>query len=473
MAGSILCIDIGSSSLKGALIDFEGHERAFARETYPREGGSAADWEDALALILGRLFSRERLRPDALCVSGNGPTLVPLTHDGGALGPLHWYNAPPRPRGIRSPSLFLPHAAWFRKERPRDYERTRYLLSSQEWLSHRLGGEAVTVLPTAAYGPYYWDAEQCRAFGLDMAKFPPFVKLGSPLGRVSAAAARRFTLPEGVPIIAGGPDFIMALIGLGVLEPGIVCDRAGTSEGINLCSAAPLETEDLRVLPHAAEGLWNIGVLIPSSGRLFEWFRVLTGQDGRAYEPILEELFPRERLSPREPLFPAVPGSPFRDLPLFFPEIAPAGQKGGPGVFVAPSGLPGRIGFGRAVAEAMGFQVRAALETLERHGFPVTEMRLSGGQGKSPLWNQAKADMSGCTLLVPEITDGELAGDAAAALAALGEAADLREASSRVLHIAGRVIPDPGAAAVYEERFRAYRELQEKIRGFCGKAGDP
>jgi xylulokinase len=465
MAGNILCIDIGSSSLKGALIDFEGHERAFARETYPRKdsGVSAVDWENALTLVLGRLFAWEGiLELNALCVSGNGPTLVPLTHGGEALEPLHWYNAPPWPGDIPKPSpasLFLPHAAWFHRERPRDYRRTRYLFSSQEWLSYRLGGEAVTVLPSAAYEPYYWDQEQCRALGLDMAKFPPFVKLGSPLGRVSAAAARRFALPQGVPIIAGGPDFIMALIGLGALEPGIVCDRAGTSEGINVCSAVPLKTGELRVLPHVVEGFWNIGALIPDSGRLFEWFRALTGQEGRDYGSILEEIFPREGW------FPAPPGP----ETLFFPKILPAGKTGG--AFIAPSGFPGRTGFGRAVVEAIGFQVRSALETLAGHGFPVGEMRLCGGQGKSPRWNRAKADISGCVLLVPEIIDGELAGDAAAALPALGEAADLREASSRVLHIAGQVIPDPRAVSVYEERFRAYREFQEKFGDWYGKTG--
>jgi xylulokinase len=398
---------------------------------------------------LDRLFSQEPgLKPGALCISGNGPTLVPVTGDGTVLEPLHWHErretgpSPPLgPPPVSKPrSLFLSHAAWFLKERPRDYERTRCFFSSQEWLSHRLGGAPVTVLPAAAYGPYYWDEDQCRALGLDPAKFPPFARLGDLIGRVSATAARRFSLPQGVPIAAGGPDFIMALIGLGALEPGIVCDRAGTSEGLNVCCAAPPAAGELRVLPHVVEGLWNAGALIPASGVLFEWFRALTGQEGRDYESMMEEIV----RSPGDSLFFPAPGH-------------------APGLFMLPRSA-GRAGFGRAVVEAIGFQVRAALETLARYGFPVREMRLSGGQARNPLWNQLKADMSGCTLLVPEIIDGELAGDAALALMALGDAENLAAASSRVFRVRERVIPNPGAVPAYEERFRAYREFREKFR---------
>jgi sugar (pentulose or hexulose) kinase len=39
-------------------------------------------------------------------------------------------------------------------------------------------------------------------------------------------------------------------------------------------------------------------------------------------------------------------------------------------------------------------------------------MVVSGGQAKSPLWNAMKAKKTGAVLLVPEIPDGELAGDA-------------------------------------------------------------
>lgn len=468
--GLFLCVDIGTSSLKASYIDGAGRSRGFVRVPYARERpgpADAGDWEAAFTRALGALrreamaLGAQSLEPDALCISGNGPTLVPLTAEGEALGPLHWYRGGAAEGGAvprDSPSLFLPSAAAFRRENPRDYERSRYFFSSQEWLSFRCGAEPVTVLPSAAYESYYWDDAQCAALDLDRGKFPPFAGLGSPIGKVSAAAAETFGLRRGLPIIAGGPDFVMALIGVGAVKPGIVCDRAGTSEGINLCSAVPFRAPRVRTLPHVEEGFWNLAVILASSGRYFEWFRDLTGQTRRDYGDVLGELLP--------PPPPSCGGGEGRGLweageGLLFPSISSPG-KGVSAFLMNASGGLSRAALGRAVLESLGFSVREALDTFRRHGFPIAEMRLSGGQGKSPLWNQFKADITGCTLLEPEIIDGELAGDACAAAAALGEYGDLSQAAAGMVRIARTYRPSPEAAPRYEERFRAYRDLREK-----------
>jgi xylulokinase len=475
----ILCADIGSSSLKAAFIDTGGGQWAFARESYARTGtdGDAAslpagvdasDWEKALARALGCLFSQApKCRPAAVCISGNGPTLVPVDREGVTLAPLHWYQGPlgnTGPQKADTPavrSFFLPHVLRFIREHPGEYAKTQYFFSTQEWLSWRLGAEPVTVLPEA-YGPYYWDDDQCRMLGLDRGKFPPFTGLGSVIGRLAPAAIRRMEelsggLPEGglaagIPLIGGGSDFIMALIGTGTLEPGMVCDRAGSSEGINLCSADPAVTGELRVLPHIAPNLWNISAILPASGRIFEWYRTLTGQGGRPYADTLADLIPQQGLLPE-----SVTGG-----ALFFPAGGTAEQAA---ALIGRQGLFSPLELGQAVLEAMGFMVKAGLDTLGRHGFPIKEMRLSGGQGKNRQWNQLKADMTGVILLDMEQRDAELGGDAVLGALALGEAADLAQGVARIVHIRERFYPDPAAAAVYGERFQHHRELRDKIGG--------
>jgi sugar (pentulose or hexulose) kinase len=81
-----------------------------------------------------------------------------------------------------------------------------------------------------------------------------------------------------------------------------------------------------------------------------------------------------------------------------------------------------------------------------------------------------KADISGCTLLVPEIADGELAGDAALASVVLGEAADPVEAAGRMVRIRERFTPDPRAVNFYQDKYRAYRDRYEKIGELFGAA---
>ncbi|MDR0410849.1 MAG: FGGY-family carbohydrate kinase [Treponema sp.] len=385
---SILTIDIGTSSLKTAFIGLDFKQKAFDREIYLTDTNIARQWEAALYRGVQRLFEIcPSAKPIAVCTSANGPSIVPVGVDGKIEKPLLWYDQ--RTITIEgSKSFFLPHAAFFVRDSPERYERTRFLFSAQEWLSFRMGAEPVTVLPQSRYAEYYWDNGQCALFGVDRRKFPPFVNMGEIIGTVSKEAAGRYRLTQGVPIIGAGPDFIMALIGVGAIEAGIVCDRAGTSEGINMCMEreTALRVIGLRVLPHIKDGLWNIGGVIPCSGALFDDFLKRNSQDGD-YDEILRRI------------------------------------------------MADKQGKGFSTLETMAGGVRTVLDIFEQNGLPVKEMRISGGQGKSRLWNQMKADRTRTILVIPEITDGELAGNAALALTALGQTRGVKEAVNRLFRV--------------------------------------
>jgi xylulokinase len=187
----------------------------------------------------------------------------------------------------------------------------------------------------------------------------------------------------------------MALLGSGAVEPGLICDRAGSSEGINVCVKEPpragiAATHSLRALPHAICGLWNVSVVLPESGSIFDRYRLETGQQDVPYEEMLKSMT-GETLHP--------------------------------------------------VLQRIADGVRRALGTLREAGYPVLQMRHSGGQAKSPIWNRVKAEVTGCRLLVPEIVDTELAGNAAAAMFALGEAPSIASACQKIVVVRERYEP--------------------------------
>ena len=451
----ILSADIGTSSLKAAFIDLSGYLLAFSRVPYPI-GAYAGDWKYAFTRALESLCAQAPgCGIEGVCISGNGPTLVPLAMKGEALRPLYWYDGETTPPIEGAPSLFLPYVARFKESSPAEYEKTVSFLSSHEWLSFKLGAEPYTAFPHGAYEPYYWDDGQCSLYGLDRAKFPAFVEMGKTVGKVSAEAARSLGLATGLksgtPIISSAPDFISALIGTRTMNDGDVCDRAGSSEGINYCSSVrptvpnvdagyvqggQAGANGLRVLPHVKEGFWNIGAVIPSSGSLFEQYRNHTGQENRFYEDLLAELI---TLSP---LF--YESSPFPDAAL------PHHQSPLP----TPYSIPDQ---GRSVLCAIGFAVRSAIETMWALGLHIKQMRVSGGQGKSPLWNQMKADMTGVSLIIPEISDGELAGNAVLAAVALGTAPNIEEAAGKMIRFGEVYEPNPEAFSLWEENYRQYK----------------
>ena len=66
----------------------------------------------------------------------------------------------------------------------------------------------------------------------------------------------------------------------------------------------------------------------------------------------------------------------------------------------------------RAVVESSGFAVRSVLGVMEEVGCRVADLRVTGGLARLPLWCQARADITGKKVLLPEQEESDLVGNA-------------------------------------------------------------
>jgi xylulokinase len=238
MEGLYFTADIGSSSLKGSLLDVGGGLVAFERIEFPwardpRLAWSAQAWVAAFAALSGRLLPKlEGRLLSGVAISGNGPTLVPMDAAGRPLGAiLRWSDPDSRVAGQKS--FFLPKAAWFKSARPDLFEKTAGFLTCPEYITFLLTGSRAAASPSPAFSAYVWDKAGFQAYDLDEQLFPPLVEPGTRLGRVSAAGEALLGFRRDTPVYSAGSDFLMALLGTAAVRPGLTCDRAGTSEGIN------------------------------------------------------------------------------------------------------------------------------------------------------------------------------------------------------------------------------------------------
>ena len=273
------------------------------------------------------------------------------------------------------------------------------------------------------------------------------------MGSVTAAGEALLGIPRGVPVVSGGPDFVVSLLGTATVRTGRACIRSGTSEGVNVVWPTAIADPRLLSLGHVVPGLFNISGYVSTSGKALEWFRRITGQTSLDYG----ELFHRIESVP--------PGS--RGL-LFLPyltgERAPLWDPHARGAFLGLTLSHGLAEMTRAVAESTGFAIRDVMEVMVEDGLSIQDLRITGAPSRSPVWNQLKADITGHRIQAPTILDSDLAGDACLALFALGDYPSLADASEAMVSMGTTYEPRTQYRLRYDELFAAYRQAYQGLK---------
>jgi xylulokinase len=459
----ILAYDIGTTFLKGAVVTENG--KILARAQVPIRMVESADreryewdadaWLSGMALVTAQLGLRDKGRLRGVVVSANGPTLVPVNADCEPLAlAMSWMDRRAREEAELiaefsdspvDPSFYLPKAFWVMRHEPELYEKTRYFLPCAEFIDFFLTGNPVRILPTALFSEFYWNEGAVPRVRLDPEKLPPFVEPGELIGPVSERAADILGLPPGIPVIAGGPDYIMSIIGTASMQAGRTCDRAGTSEGVNLCWSAPVRDPKLLCFPHLVRGLYNVSAMFSTSGSALDWAARSLGSHKPDVEALLRE----------------VQGVPAGSdgllfLPFLSPERFPIWDPNMRGAFVGLTLAHGRREMMRAVVESTGFAVRSVIAAMEASGCHAADLRVTGSQTRLPLWCQVRADVTGKKVLLPEQEDAELVGNACVGFFGLGDFESLPAAAESLVRFQRTFVPDQRAAEVYDEMFARF-----------------
>lgn len=428
----VLCADIGTTSLKAAVIGRRGNVLAYSQKFFPISdaGNVAKNWLPALVsawqemnkcadknqaaegsyFAEGEVSASENVSfaggshsangeivfdVDAICISGNGPTVV--SENGRTILWNEKISTPHTDGTLAAKSLFLPRIAAFLAQHHDVYLSTEYVFSGPEFLIYQLTGKAVTILPEERYRTAYWTDEQIKSIsGLDVEKkLPKYVTPGQFIGNVTDDMAKKFGFRKNVQVFGAGPDFIAAMIGTNSLAPGKWYDCAGSSEGLNLCSPVAENFSGLRLLPSVSPSLWNIAALETESGRIFQNHKQVT------------EAHTGQKISYEQLI----------DICL--------DQKDSEG-FAA-------LCF---VAENFRKMVLRIQEAAEKIGLEMSPfVTVTGGQAKNARWMQFKCDTAKIPLAVCNNADAELTGNAVAAFKGLGFYNSIEEAANDIVKI--------------------------------------
>jgi len=468
----LLTIDIGTSSFKSALWDYDGNRLSHAAVPLSiisdgnKHEAECSQWLRAFENCCGRLGSLATV--EAVIISGNGPTLVPVTgkpsaaKDGlcvPAENARLWLDrraveyqteVSKLMGGFVDAGFFLPKILGIKNDENELYERVDCFLGCPEYLAYSLTGEPRTVFPCEGFDRWFWNDVVLEKLNLDKKKFPDFIKPGDQFGTLLPSVAGLFGFAKNIPVISGGPDFFAAILGSGVKEPSQVCDRTGSSEGINLCTKNRVNDERLMSYAHPVSPYWNLSGIISTTGKAVEWGGNLLGLSD------IEDFYTLAHNSA-----PGSGGLVF--LPYLTGERAPIWDPSVRGVWHGIGLYSGRSEFANSILEGIGFAIRDVITVMEESGERAAELRVTGGMADNSFLNQIKADITGKKILQPLQKDTELIGLAVIGACYLGKFSSFAEASCEMVHIEKTYEPNLKNATLYDELFGEYKKAGEKL----------
>jgi xylulokinase len=308
-----------------------------------------------------------------------------------------------------------------------------------------------------------WDCEKdaysqelADAVDVDLAKFAPVRASHEVIGTVTRAAAQLTGLREGTPVVAGGGDFPVSMLGFGIVGEGVTADVTGTSTLLAAHSRKPLVDPAIQNLRHVVDG-WIPFTILDCGGLSMKWCKDLVSAiSGR--EVSYDELIETASQAP--------PGS---DGLLFYPymlgERRPENTTARGGYF-GLSLSHSAPHFVRAVMEGVALAMSKDVAIFRERGLDVKRILSVGGGTRNALWNQIKANVTRTPLELSDEPEAGLKGAALLAAAGVGLIDDPGLVARERSAATRTVQPDPDTFEVYGAAQREFIRVYDHTLGF-------
>lgn len=484
-----LSIDIGTGSVRAALVDRQGailhiasreHDQIVAAfgwaEQRPDDwwAGVVQTVRAALAAVEG---SRERIAAICVCGQMHGTVLVdaagrptrstaPLWNDKRTTDLVAQFERTHRPDLYLSESGNPPtpawpgfKLAWLRDHDPAAYRAARTVLMPKDYVNLRLTGAVAMDCGDASCsflmhpGRRAWSPAMIAMLGLDAALLPPIRAPLDILGAVTAEAAAGTGLRPGTPVLVGGADYPVALLGSGVCRPGLASDVTGTSCILTLIADAPLLDPEICNVA-TVDGYWGGFVLLETGGDAMRWAR-------RAFGGTLSY----DDIAARAAAAPAGAGG-----VLFMPYLTGerlGAHRNARAQLFGLAAAHDTAHLCRAVMEGVAFAAARHLQIMEQAaGRRLDRVVASGGGARSALWLKIKASLYGIPIVVPREAECGVIGCAAMAATATGRFARIEDAVAAYVHHDAEVLPDPQWSETYRRMQPIFDRLYVRSQDF-------
>lgn len=498
----LLGVDVGTSSIKTAIIDASGNLMGLTAGIYnliqDAPGYQQIDADDMWRVFLeciGRLKLEKKI--DLTKIKGIGisclcPGLTAFNEDGKVLvNPIIYSDqrsveeAEEIKRKVGEDRLFEITAnnvmagamsgtsmLWIKNHLPELYEKTYCFGHVNTLMAVRMTGKFAIDYSNASYtslfetrGGYQWSDELCEKIGIGREKLPPLMKSYDIVGELNAEDVIGAGIPKGTPVVIGGGDTACASLATGVIRSGDVCESVGTTNVLTVCVTEPKFDRAFINRCHVVDKAWIYQGALSHTGASLRWMRDEFCQDLKmAADAFHDDVY--DLMTGMADLNSAPGANGIVFLPYMLGERSPIWDSYARGVFFGVSLNSTRDDFIRAVLEGAAYGLRQLCELAEKvTGKKIQEFRAIGGGAKSEVWSQVKADVTGKDIIALDVNDMAPVGAALLAGVGIGCFKDVYEASDCIEKtIYKKFVSRRDNDEVYDKRFATYKKLYPQLK---------
>lgn len=438
----VLGLDLGTSSLKGLLVNDKG-EKIFSSsvnyELIQEKSGwneqNPVDWTIACDKLITEIsenivdFLSEL---EGISFSGQMHSLVLLDNKGQVLrNSILWNDVRTTEECEYIKDIFrkdilsitgniplegftLPKILWVKKNEPTIWERVGKILLPKDYLRYYLTGKYNMDFSDAAgtllldIQEKEWSDEVLRKFDIPKKLLPDLKESSDYVGDLKEDIQKKYNIKNKVRVFAGGADNACGALGSGITEESVSMVSIGTS-GVFLSFENSVREYNgkLHMFNHAIpDSFYSMGVTL-SAGHSLNWFKQIIGED-ISFEDLLKGI---------DTVTPGSNGIFF--TPYLNGERSPHFNSQITGSFIGLNSLHRRKHMVRSVIEGITFSLKNSQSIMaELKGKKLNKIVSVGGGSKNKDWLQIQADIFDADIYTLSNDEGPSLG--ACMLAAVG-----------------------------------------------------
>ncbi len=361
-------------------------------------------------------------------------------------------------------------AMWVKNHEPEIFDKVKKILLPKDYVRFRLTGEFATEVSDASGMQFLdvpnrcWSDEVLGKLDLNRSMLGKVYESQEITGTIHGKAAELTGLKVGTPVVGGGGDQAAGAVGNGIVKSGVISSTIGTS-GVVFAHSDKVSIDPLgrvHTFCHAVPNTWHIMGVTQAAGLSLQWFRNNFCKDEMATAEMMDvdPYYLMDKAAEKA----EAGSSGLLYLPYLMGERTPHLDPDCRGVIFGLSAKHTKRDVLRSIMEGVVYSLKDCLEIIKELGVDVSEVRASGGGGKSPLWRQMQADIFNSEICTTNASEGPAFGVAILAGVGSGVYKSVPEACEATIKVKTRQQANQAVTAKYDDDYKLYTKLYQSLK---------